>query len=163
MSFQCFCQYQCLYFFLFFHKLISSWLNRLHMLLVYMYIDTTFSHVNFLLTRDKNVMWLIRERKYKYSGTSLIQSSKMRTPPSTGHHQESSCFCFVCFCQINLGGASGLARAWRLSHYSVLHYIVFVSIASTTRRKQSVLTLEKKLEIIGVKERQVSEVCIQIV
>ena len=87
-----------------------------------------------------------------YSGTSLIRSSKMRTPPSTGHHQESSCFCFVCFCQINLGRASGLvacARMAIITLYSVLHYIVLVSLASTTRRKRSVLTLEKKLEIIG--------------
>ena len=44
----------------------------------------------------------------KHSGTSLIRSSKMRTPPSTGHHQESSYFCFVCFCQINLGRVSSL-------------------------------------------------------
>ena len=88
----------------------------------------------------------------RYSGTSLIRSSKMRTPPSTGHHQESSCFCFVCFCQINLGGASGLvacARTAIITLYSVLHYIVLVSLASTTRRKRSMLTLEKKLEIIG--------------
>ena len=55
-----------------------------------------------------------------YSGTSLIRSSKMRTPPSTGHHQESSC---VCFCQINLGGAYGLVARARMAIiilYSVL-------------------------------------------
>ena len=54
-------------------------------------------------------------KKSEYSGTSLIRSSKMRTPPSTGHHQESSCFCFVCFCQINLGGASGLVACARMA------------------------------------------------
>ena len=98
---------------------------------------------------DEILTW---EVIYIYSGTSLIRSSKMRTPPSTGHHQESSCFCFVCFCQINLGGASGLVACARMSIitlYSVLHCIVLVSLASTTRRKRSMLTLEKKLEIIG--------------
>ena len=56
-----------------------------------------------------------------------------------------------CFCQINLGGASGLVACVRMAIitiYSVLHYIVLVSLASTTRRKRSMLTLEKKLEII---------------
>ena len=98
-----------------------------------------------------------------YSGTSLIRSSKMRTPPSTGHHQESSCFCFVCFCQINLGGASGLvacARMAIITLYSVLHYIVLVSVASTTRRKRSLLTLEKKLEIIGELKKGKSLRCV---
>ena len=93
----------------------------------------------------------------------LIRSSKMRTPPSTGHHQESSCFCFVCFCQINLGRASGLdacARMAIITLYSVLHYIVFVSLASTTRRKRSVLTLEKKLEIIGELKKGKSLRCV---
>ena len=96
-----------------------------------------------------------------YSGTSLIRSSKMRTPPSTGHHQESSCFCFVCFCQINLGGASGLvacARMAIITLYSVLHYII--SLASTTRRKRSMLTLEKKLEIIGELKKGKSLRCV---
>ena len=43
------------------------------------------------------------------------------------------------------------ARACGLSYYTpcYISYIVLVSLASTTRRKQSVLTLEKKLEIIG--------------
>ena len=98
-----------------------------------------------------------------YSGTSLIRSSKMRTPPSTGHHQESSCFCLVCFCQINLGGASGLvacASSAIITLYSVLHYIVLVSLASTTRRKRSVLTLEKKLEIIGELKKGKSLRCV---
>ena len=45
--------------------------------------------------------------------------------------------------------------------YSVLH--VLVSPASTTRRKRSVLTLEKKLEIIGELKKGKSEVCIWIV
>ena len=94
-----------------------------------------------------------------YSGTSLIRSSKMRTPPSTGHHQESSCFCFVCF----WGGASGLAVCARMAIitlYSVLHYIILVSLASTTRRKQSMLTLEKKLEIIGELKKGKSLRCV---
>ena len=98
----------------------------------------------------------------RYSGTSLIRSSKMRTPPSTGHHQESSCFCFVCFCRINLGGAPGLvtcARMAIITLYSVLH-IVLVSLASTTRRKRSVLTLEKKLEIIGELKKRKSLRCV---
>ena len=66
-----------------------------------------------------NYLW-----RCNYSETSLIRPSKMRTPPSTGHHQESSCFCFVCFCQINLGGASGLvacACMAIITLYSVLH------------------------------------------
>ena len=87
----------------------------------------------------------------------------MRTPPSTGHHQESNCFCFVCFCQINLGGASGLvacARMAIITLYSVLHYIVLVSLASTTRRKRSLLTLEKKLEIIGELKKGKSLRCV---
>ena len=98
-----------------------------------------------------------------YRGTSLIRSSKMRTPPSTGHHQESSCFCFVCFYQINLGGASGLVACTRMAIialYTVLHYIVFVSLASTTRRKWSMLTLEKKLEIIGELKKGKSQRCV---
>ena len=98
-----------------------------------------------------------------YSGTSLIRSSKMRTPPSTGHHQESSCFCFVCFCQINLGGASGLvacACMAIITLYSMLHYIVLVSLASTTRRKRSVVSLEKKLEIIGELKKGKSLRCV---
>ena len=87
----------------------------------------------------------------------------MRTPPSTGRHQESICFCFVCFCQINLGGASGLvtcARMAIITLYSVLHYIVLVSLASTTRKKRSVLTLEKKLEIIGELKKGKSLRCV---
>ena len=48
-------------------------------------------------------------------------------------------------------------RAWRLSHYSVL---LFVSMASTTRRKRSVLTLEKKLEIIGELKKGKSVRCV---
>ena len=51
-------------------------------------------------------------------------------------------------------------RAWRLSHYSVLHYIVYVSMASTTRRKRSMLTLEKKLEIIGELKKGKSLRCV---
>ena len=99
---------------------------------------------------------------HTYSGTSLIWSSKMRTPPSTGYHQESSCFCFVCFCQINLGGASGLvvcARMAIITLYSVLHFVL-VSLASTSRRKRSVLTLEKKLEIIGELKKGKSLRCV---
>ena len=44
--------------------------------------------------------------------------------------------------------------------YSVLHYIVLVSQASTTRRKRSVLTLEKKLEIIGELKKGKSLRCV---
>ena len=77
----------------------------------------------------------------KYSGTSLLRSCKMRTPPSTGHHRESSCFCFVCFCQINLGGASGLDARMAII---TLHYIVFVSTASTTREGNGPCLLWRK-------------------
>ena len=66
---------------------------------------------------DEILTW---EVIYIYSGTSLIRSSKMRTPPSTGHHQESSCFCFVCFCQINLGGASGLVARAHGDYHTIL-------------------------------------------
>ena len=53
------------------------------------------------------------------------------------------------------------ARALRLSHlYSVLHYIILVSLAYTTRRKRSVLTLEKKLEIIGELKKGKSLRCV---
>ena len=84
----------------------------------------------------------------------------MRTPHSTGHHQESSCFCFVCFCQINLGGASGLDACMAIITLLRATYIVFVSIASTTRRKRSVLTLEKKLEIFGELKKGKSLRCV---
>ena len=50
------------------------------------------------------------------------------------------------------------ARARRLY---VLHYIVLFSLASsTTRRKRSVLTLEKKLEIIGELKKGKSLRCV---
>ena len=45
--------------------------------------------------------------------------------------------------------------------YSVLHYIVLFSLASsTTRRKRSVLTLEKKLEIMGELKKGKSLRCV---
>ena len=53
------------------------------------------------------------------------------------------------------------ARAWRLSHYTPCYIIsFFVSLASTTRRKRSVLTLEKKLEIIGELKKGKSLRCV---
>ena len=54
------------------------------------------------------------------------------------------------------------ARAWRLSHYTpcYISYIVLVSLASTTRRKLSVLTLVKKLEIIGELKKGKSLRCV---
>ena len=42
----------------------------------------------------------------------------------------------------------------------MLHYIVLVSLASTTRRKRSMLTLEKKLEIIGELKKGKSLWCV---
>ena len=72
----------------------------------------------------------------------------MRTPPSTGHHQEIKLFLSN---QFGRGIRFGRVRAHGdYTVYSVLHYIVLFSLAaSTTRRKRSVLTLEKKLKIIG--------------
>ena len=54
------------------------------------------------------------------------------------------------------------ARAWRLSYYTpcYISYIVLVLLASTTRRKRSVLTLEKKLEIIGELKKGKSLRCV---
>ena len=69
----------------------------------------------------------IHRKVFKYSGTSLIRSSKMQTPPSTGHYQESSCFCFVCFCQINLGGASGLVERAHGDYHTILHATLAIS------------------------------------
>ena len=46
------------------------------------------------------------------------------------------------------------ARAWRLSH------TVLVSLASTTRRKRSLLTPEKKLVIIGELKKGKSLRCV---
>ena len=42
----------------------------------------------------------------------------------------------------------------------MLHYIVLVSLASTTRRKRSMLTVEKKLEIIGELKKGKSLRCV---
>ena len=55
-------------------------------------------------------------------------------------------------------------RAWRLSYYApcYISYIVLVSLASTTRRKRSVLTLEKKLEIIGELKKGKSLRCVSM-
>ena len=54
------------------------------------------------------------------------------------------------------------ARAWRLSHYTpcYISYIVLVSLASSTRRKRSMLTLEKKLDIIGELKKGKSLRCV---
>ena len=65
---------------------------------------------------------------------------------------------FVLFDQFGRGIRFGRVRAY--GDYHTILYIILVSLASTTRRKRSVLTLEKKLEIIGELKKGKSLTCV---